>query len=1469
MNYISSAIEALALLINNRKSIAPIADSTRNRYEGKAYDLLLSDLKASKDYRQQLVLGLLAAELQTIRAQKSGHIDDLDGAVFRLGMYFWRLGISKESDLPLKKCAAEVSFMLLKSIKFPPKEMISQLSQVRSSLSKVDPDWPRCLNLKPDEFKSLIDIIQNEIPEPHTVHPKADRGSNTTPAILDVSLPKWIHLSSPVRGDRFLSSQHPWRSGTEIEIHGDDEKVARDVAKAILNHDFPTAAELSQGLYQRLGQTWAPSRSFEDRSTWRMLRSASHLSKIDSQPAYVKRQNALSAYELLSGLDFDDDLVNTMIELAVDNLDPESPEGQSEWSITMARLLSVSEHEVFAFQVSHEHRALIRESLSVFTRNILKIEVRDFRELALALRSFRHQVESEMAQTASGDLAQFYLKWFGRIRHLLLPDESQLGEQTDALLREVIIAKRISDSTEQVASILGISEKVEVLVDATRGSGSSFVQDLVLPVLTEVLDQVKEAERTAEQVSRPELRIELQSAKLPIRSNLNEEISVIIEVLNIGNAPAKDIHLLMICDEANIVNSESGIGVLRAKETHFVTFAIKLEGPTSQLIFSLETSWTDDFNQKFSEKINLIAEAESESSWSDSDVNPYGLDPVRDRDRLFGRDKELESLGARLSAGNSVFITGQKRVGKSSLVQVALESLRRRGVATELLPFGYLQAESVNGLIGNLLVTIHETLRSLLDDVVPPLPNTGGEIPPLLAGRWLQSVTEKLDKRLYLTLAIDDFDELPGRFFETEEGASFFVFLRALISEPWFALVLIGSEIMPGLMSSHGYKLNQVGKIDIGKLDEPKATGQLIKEPSRQWLEWGDGAIRIAHQLTGGNPYFATLLAHDIWDNHRELDRSFVHEADVRHCAEKFARRAEKYHFVHLWADGANGIDPSSDLATQNVVTLFAVSNCAPDNDAARRDEVIDYAVLRSGNSGPGLYKDRLENLLERGVLTSVGDHSVTFDIPIVQSWFKESAPKLLAPQIRALTDAIRESEYIADREFLSVSEGLNFGGKNISEIRIRDWVAQFPEASQKVAAFRMLQRLKAEAYIDEKMISTFGDEFRRRLSELPLNKRVKTNVHGGYASNIKVVCLFTHDVLLAKNMATSMKITKDQVSTRAEFEANSSGYANTGVIIVFASFDGQQIEVKDFVRTIRKEFDSDKNPPEILVISLASLYSEERMVVDDSEFSRFVGKVLDTRLMPFSASNALIGDAESALHIRERFEKIGITFNSKFPLGWPSDGVLLLFPSYNPSFLPPVFTYAGRYLGSDWWPLFEGGEKWAGTWPEFSDSRVKNIRDLLRQGLESNELEFKSSLRTNVPGGETNKELETVVLKVIASFLNSKGGTLLIGVDDSAKVLGLKSDYSSSPNIVGPDGFGRHLKQLLERIDGLVAGEIEHYPVSLEEGDVYVVECPRSDTPVFLKIGTEEKFFIRQGAASEALEGAQLFNYQRNRFPN
>jgi hypothetical protein len=152
----------------------------------------------------------------------------------------------------------------------------------------------------------------------------------------------------------------------------------------------------------------------------------------------------------------------------------------------------------------------------------------------------------------------------------------------------------------------------------------------------------------------------------------------------------------------------------------------------------------------------------------------------------------------------------------------------------------------------------------------------------------------------------------------------------------------------------------------------------------------------------------------------------------------------------------------------------------------------------------------------------------------------------------------------------------------------------------------------------------------------------------------------------------------------------------------------------------------------------------------------------------------------------------------------------------------------------------------------------------LIRHG-ESAHLEFKSTLRTSTTDGSVMKELEKIVAKTVAGFLNANGGTLLIGVADDGAIVGLGNDYRTLGKKGDRDGFELHLVQVLSRAIGRAA--LRLIQVSLHEldgHDVCRVDVRRSPEPVFLSDGQQSTFYARLGNATQPLMIDEAHRYIR-----
>ncbi|MBR4505067.1 MAG: putative DNA binding domain-containing protein [Candidatus Methanomethylophilaceae archaeon] len=160
-------------------------------------------------------------------------------------------------------------------------------------------------------------------------------------------------------------------------------------------------------------------------------------------------------------------------------------------------------------------------------------------------------------------------------------------------------------------------------------------------------------------------------------------------------------------------------------------------------------------------------------------------------------------------------------------------------------------------------------------------------------------------------------------------------------------------------------------------------------------------------------------------------------------------------------------------------------------------------------------------------------------------------------------------------------------------------------------------------------------------------------------------------------------------------------------------------------------------------------------------------------------------------------------------------------------------------------------------------DQERREIADLIHKG-ESDSLEFKSTLRTNLATGAVDKRMEKAVLKTLVAFMNTDGGTLLIGVSDDGEVRG--TDIESFDNL---DKMNLHLTNMIaSAIGNDYLPYINFRSLDYEDGKYVIrVDCQKTKKAVFLREGKSEQYYVRSGPSSVELTGMSLVNYINNRY--
>jgi len=194
-------------------------------------------------------------------------------------------------------------------------------------------------------------------------------------------------------------------------------------------------------------------------------------------------------------------------------------------------------------------------------------------------------------------------------------------------------------------------------------------------------------------------------------------------------------------------------------------------------------------------------------------------------------------------------------------------------------------------------------------------------------------------------------------------------------------------------------------------------------------------------------------------------------------------------------------------------------------------------------------------------------------------------------------------------------------------------------------------------------------------------------------------------------------------------------------------------------------------------------------------------------------------------------------------------------------SFLVSIFVYL-YLVGDDKHKVIYYFRKFFGI----KSSKLNLTRDLILDLIDKGEsdlVEFKESLRTNLHTNKLDKRMEHSVLKTICAFLNSKGGVLFIGVSDLGEISGLGPD-----NFKSDDKCKLQLVNMIkQQIGANVSSNIVIDVIWFEDKYILKVEVESFRKEIFLLWEKKEEFYIRVGPSSVNISGSDLISYIRSKF--
>ena len=302
--------------------------------------------------------------------------------------------------------------------------------------------------------------------------------------------------------------------------------------------------------------------------------------------------------------------------------------------------------------------------------------------------------------------------------------------------------------------------------------------------------------------------------------------------------------------------------------------------------------------------------------------NPYVIgDPVMGN-LFIGREdiiRQLEELWLRGIQLQSVVIYGHRRMGKTSILRNAANSLDNQ---VKVAYVNLLKLGDVTQGVGEVLMAISDEIYQVVN-IERPNDDDLLKLPELTFNRYFKKVIKNLSGGLII--AIDEFEKIEYLIKDKKIPANFMDFLRGLLQESTqVAFAFAGLHTLDEMTADYFHPFfGSVIPIRVGFLSRG-ATGQILANPAIEdfLLDYTPEALDKIYDLTYGQPYLVQLVGFHlvrlyndfVFEQGRNRDPVFTVE-DVETIVNKpeFFTRGSNY-FNGVWGQAGENNDHTQQI---------------------------------------------------------------------------------------------------------------------------------------------------------------------------------------------------------------------------------------------------------------------------------------------------------------------------------------------------------------------------------------------------------------------------------------------------------------------------------------------------------------------------------------------------------------------------
>lgn len=781
-------------------------------------------------------------------------------------------------------------------------------------------------------------------------------------------------------------------------------------------------------------------------------------------------------------------------------------------------------------------------------------------------------------------------------------------------------------------------------------------------------------------------------------------VRIKIPLTNDGPGSAVDVRVEIACGDEGVLIDPSlqELGTVRPGAFPLY-FDVAIGTPIEHLDLMVDVSWRSPISTKrethtFECRVNA---QDSAVDWEHLEqIEPYST-AVAEGSAFIGRAQKLRSIVSRLQKQpmQSSLITGQKRVGKTSLAIAVADRLRiDRNYSIIYLEYGdyaQLDARSTIEFLCQRLFDEMEAIGATAPDSIRSAPKTS-----LAVLNQLAQVLTKVNPDRRLIVILDEFDEIhPEMYRYGPIAETFFSNLRTLSAKQNVSFVLVGGENMPFIVAAQGDQLNKFvsEEVDYFSRGEEWEDYTKLVEKAEVPLRWHASAVERIFFYTNGHPYYTNLLCAEVLGGAVAARDTDITEDEIDVAVSQLAAKLNTNVFAHFWKDGVPGERDHAE-----VVSLKRCKFLVAAAKILRRGGVLSVDSIASLSAELSLdavdIAPLMNDFLRRGIIVERSGIR-NFAVPLFEEWLKANGIRLIADTLGAeLEAAIKSAEelaYVTSTELVDLVKSWPlYKGRKIDAETVRAWLAQIgPNTSQRI----LYKILKSIEFVSEEQVREMVRQLHSQVkfvtsvfSQPTRSQRrydlLVTYIDGPGKSGAAYASKYAEE-----NLISSQCVIERGSFASAALEAEKKAVINGIVIVDDVAGTGGSLSdnLKHFFHT-NAEFLRSRDIPVVVAVMYATKVGEERIRDTISEIGyakadlRICRSISEKQRVLERAD--VWDDEDERNHARRLVESAGRQVYKDNPLGYGGLGLTLVFFDTCPNNTLPIL----HSYGKNWFPLFQ-----------------------------------------------------------------------------------------------------------------------------------------------------------------------------------